>query len=224
MVGERRQRDIVAGNDAHLVAVSGRGIGLAVHLERFRGLAQEGVDRRIETLLPIRGKHLVGVLHHGVDIGARRSVQLAVHGQFLQAGHRLLRHQAVVLGDMEHVTELGTGAEADVAVGPDELVRTVLVGVAHDEHLGEVRIRGRVLDVLDADDFRLEETQPREAPAGAGAVLVLDGGDRVLRHHGELVLGGLGGQGVCTGEKRRDTGGENHLSHIGSVNNSSPSA
>ena len=73
-----------------------------------------------------------------------------------------------------------------------------MIGMADDEHLGEVRIGVR-LEVLGLDDLGLEEGDGGEAPAGAAVGLVLHRGDRDFLDRCELVVGSLDGRSGLSG-------------------------
>ena len=89
-----------------------------------------------------------------------------------------------------------------------------MVGVTDNEHFGKIRVLG-LGELSGLDGLGLQEGKGGEAPAGAAAVLVLDGGDGIFLHRGELEIfrlefgGRLGlGQG---GAKACERGSEDDL-------------
>ena len=204
-MGEGGEADEVVHVHAQGVAVGGRGVCDAVDGEDNRNFAEVGVQDAVKALLPRGGEGAVGILHHGVDIALQDGVELALHrevGAVVHAAELALRHDAVGADDVEDIAEVTAGAEAHLAVEAHVLVGAVVVGVADDEHPGEVRVLRGILDALGLDDFGLIEGQAGEAPAGAGAVLVLDGGDGVLLDGGELILGAFRLRGLRLARQR----------------------
>ena len=95
--------------------------------------------------------------------------------------HLAVGHEAVVLDGIKHITEGTALREGHVAVGADGGFGAVEVGLVDDEHLREV-----VLGLAHAEQFGLKESQRAVAPAGAGLVLVFDGGDGKFLDGGKL--------------------------------------
>ena len=194
MVGERSQLHVIVGIDLHRVAVGSRGVGLAVHHEGLGGLAQVLVHDGVEAALP-GGRELAAGLGDRLHVGEEHGVHLGLlrqRGAVIHARHLRVRDDAVVLHHVHHVAAAGAGAEAELAVQADELLRALLVGVGDHVELGEIRILRLVLDVAEADGLGLEEADGGEGPAGAAASLVLDGRDRSGLDRREGIVGLLG--------------------------------
>ena len=93
----------------------------------------------------------------GAKIGLGDGVDLTVYGESLLSGHCSLGNDTIIPDDIENIISLGTGAESKVTVQTDILLCPVLVGLADDEHLGEIRILCGILYALDPDDLGFEE-------------------------------------------------------------------
>ena len=222
MVREGGEANVVVQVEALGVPVAFRGIGGPVYGEGFRNLAHVGVQDTVQALGPYGGELAVGVLDHGVHIAFEHGVQLSLHGKViavLQAGVRFLVHQAVGLGHVQDIAKVRAGGEVELAIQAYELLGAVCIGLAYHEHFREIRIQGRILDALGLDGLRLQERQGAEAPAGAAAVLVLDGGDGILLDNSELVIcrfyrgGRTLGAGADDGQGG-EGGGNNVLFHV----------
>ena len=85
-----------------------------------------------------------------------------------------------LLHAVDDVVEASSGREGAVAVVAHVVHGAVFHCLVHYEHLREV-----VLSLVHAEQLGLDEAQCGEAPAGAGTVLVLDGGDGVLLDGGK---------------------------------------
>ena len=211
MVREGGDVHVVVRVDAQGVAIALRGVGDTVLHEGFGNLAQVGVQDPVEALGPHGSELAVRVLHHGLHIALEDGIQLALSrelGAVVHAGVVLLRHDAVVADNLEHVTEAGALGHVQETVQADILEGPVMIGMTDDEHLGQVRI-GIGLEVLGLDDFGFEEGDGGEAPAGAAVGLVLHRGDRKLLDGGELVVTGPDGRGgslALRGGGQRDEG------------------
>ena len=128
-------------------------------------------------------------------------------------------HQTVCFSHFQDIAGVRANSKVELAVQAHELACTLGIGAAHNKHFREVRIQGRVLDALGLDGLRLQEGEGAEAPAGAAAVLVLDGGDGVFLDNGKLVVCRFYGGGRPLGAGAQDgQGGEgcgnNVLFHV----------
>ena len=105
---------------------------------------------------------------------------------------RLDKVRTVILDEADRMLDMGFFKDVTGIVQKTVNRRNlgpVMVGVADDEHLGQVRI-GVGLEVLGLDDLGLEEGEGGEAPAGAAVGLVLHRGDGEFLDGGELVVTG----------------------------------
>ncbi len=156
MVRKGGDRHIVGGNDTHFIPVLRRRVRLPVHLKRDRRLPEIRVHYRIEPFLPVVGKRPVRIPEDRIHIGLRGRIQFPVDGKRLQSRHGGLRNKSPILDHMQNIARFGSGAETNVSVGPDVFHSTLLVGLAHHEHLGKIRIISRVFEPLDPDRLRLQ--------------------------------------------------------------------
>ena len=205
-MGKGSQLDIVVGDDLHRIAIGLGGVGLAIHHEGLRGLAEVLVHHGGEAALPGDGR--LSGLGDGLDIAKQDVVQLGLgreRGAVVQAGHAIVGDDTVVLDHGNDVAAAGADAEVELAVQTDELVRTLLIGSTHHEELGEIRILRLILDVTETDGLGLEEADGGEGPAGTAATLVLDGSDRSGLHSRKSELREYGSRRALLLGKRRNT-------------------
>ena len=212
MVGEGGEAHVVVRVDAQGVTVAFGGVGDTVHHEVFGNFAHVGIQDAVNTLGPHGGELAVGVLYDSVYIALEHGVEFCLDGQvvaILQSGIGTLGNHAVGTDHIQHVAEVGASPVLELTVQADELEGAVVVGLADNEHFRQVRILGLVLQALVLDHFRFEEREGGEAPAGAAAVLVLDGGDGIFLDHGELVVFRFHRSGVlCACADASGEGGE----------------
>ena len=221
MMGVRTEGDVVLRVDLHGVAIALCGVGFAVHLELIGDFAKIGIQDAVETLLPGSGETVaVGNLGNCAHICLEHCIHLRLFGQFgavVHSGVCALGNYAVVAYDGEHVVCRAAGREVEVAVQTHVFVGPVGVGLIYAEHLREVGILEGVFDVAQTYGLGLEETYCGEGPAGAAAILVLDGSDGVLLDNGEFVFGELYlgfGLRCCTHAEKRERSEYKDAFHI----------
>ena len=187
MVGVGGEGYIVVGVETEIVSgILLRRVSLAAGNYRLRQFAEIVLIDIGEVALPGGRDFLQVALGDGTDIGGSHGIELVeveerVAIERTGEGHGVLRHDAVVLEAIDGIVERTALREAGVAVGANGLVGAVHIGVVYEEGLAEV-----VLALAHAQEFGFEETEGGIGPAGAGAVLVFNGGDGVLLDDGEL--------------------------------------
>ena len=191
MVGEAGEGDVIGRLDLHCVAVAGGSVFLSVHGEGLRLLAKILVQNGLDGPLPCGAEGLVGVLDGDVHHCVEHCVELSGHGQFgavVHAGHELVGNDAVVADDIQNVVGFRADGEIELAVEAHVFDRPLEVGIAHHVELGKVGVLEGIRDLAQADCLGLEESDGGIGPAGAAAVLVLDGCNRVCLDRRELII------------------------------------
>ena len=220
MMRKGGQTNKIIGIDSQRIAIRCGSIGHAVHLEGLRHFTQISVHDAVETLHPVRGEFLVGIRANGIQVTAQAGVQLALDGQrstIVHAGIGFLGDDAVIADHLQHIAEITALSEVQLAVQTDIFDGAVVIGIAHHEHFGQVRPGLLIGQVLGLDGLGLQEGKGREAPAGAAAILILDGGDGVLLHRGKMIVFDgkvglflLGGQGAAKQDTAKEQCAKSH--------------
>ena len=186
---------VVVEVDAEALYKLLRCVGLALIFELLRAFAEVCVENSLQANLPLAGDFLCRTLCNGSHVWLEQREELIevverVAVERAREWHRVLWADAVLLHGCEHVLGRAALSELAVAVVAHHLYSTVHIGLVGNERLAEV-----VGFACGFQYLGLEEADGAVVPAGARAVLVLDGGDGVLLHYCEhwlvLVLGRL---------------------------------
>ena len=185
-MSERGERNVVRQIDGQRLSERLGSVLLALVGELLNLRTEIYVEDSVETIFPHGSEGLL--LDHALEVAQQRSVEfieIMLLGAVVQTAIYLLGNDTELLDSVHHVVGCTALSEVELAVQTNEFLGLLLVAVANDPDLRQIDHLATILQNL-----ALEESQTREAPAGATAALILNRGSLYTILIGDFVAFG----------------------------------